>query len=108
TEVSAVKRGGTLRFHIAAEPPNFDMHANSTFAVNNAIAPAFNGLVQFDPAVPAEPPDAVVADLAESWEITDDGLSYTFKLVQNAKFHNGQPFTSEDVKATFNRIMDPP
>lgn len=101
-------RGGTLRMHISAEPPNFDMHANSTYAVNNAISPVHNMLVQFDPAKEFDPPESILPDLAESWEILDEGLSYTFKLVQNAKFHNGQAFTSADVAATFDRIMNPP
>jgi len=106
--VVAAKRGGTLKRHQLAEPPNFDSHANSTFAVNHAVAPAFNQLVQFDPADPNEAPETVIPDLAESWEVIDDGLTYAFKLVQNAQFHNGQQFTSADVAATFERIMDPP
>ncbi len=102
------QHGGAVSMHIAAEPPNFDMHANSTYAVNNAISQAFNMLLQFDPAIPSEPPDAVIPDLAESWEVSDDGTQYTFKLVQNARFHNGQDFTSADVQASFDRIMNPP
>src|SRR5688572_27847855 len=41
TAAGSIKRGGTLKKHIAAEPPNFDMHANSTYAVNNAVSPVF-------------------------------------------------------------------
>ena len=108
TAASGAKSGGTLRMHIAAEPPNFDMHANSTYAVNNAISPLFNMLVQFDPSKEFDPPESILPDLAESWEASNDGLSFTFNLVQNAAFHDGKPLTSEDVKATFERIKDPP
>jgi len=108
TPAEMVKRGGTLRMHIAAEPPNFDMHANSTYAVNNAISPVFNMLVQFDPAIEDESIDTIIPDLAESWEVTNEGQTYAFSLVQNGVYHDGKPLTSDDVKATFERIMDPP
>jgi len=101
-----VKRGGTLRWEIAGDPPNFDMHSNSTYRVNSPLMPTHNMLVQMDPFVAAEPPDAVIADLAKSWTLDDD-LTITFDLVENAKFHDGQPFTSADIKATFNRIWNP-
>lgn len=45
--------------------------------------------------------------LAESWEISDDGLQIDFKLRKNVKFHNGDPFTAEDVKFTFEAILKP-
>ena len=102
-----VKRGGTLRWEIAGDPPNFDMHSNSTYRVNQPLSPVHNLLVQMDPFVALEPPDAVVPDLAKSWTLDDD-LTVTFDLVENAKYHDGQPFTSADVKATFERIWNPP
>ena len=109
TEAAAMgKRGGTLKFHISAEPPNFDMHANSTYAVAHPTTPMYNQLVQFDPGIPENSPSTVIPDLAESWEVSDDGLKITFNLVQNATFHEGQPFISADIAATFGRIMDPP
>ncbi|HSJ53988.1 MAG TPA: ABC transporter substrate-binding protein [Anaerolineae bacterium] len=46
-------------------------------------------------------------DLAESWDVSDDGLSYTFHLRQGVKFHTGQELTAEDVKFTFERLYDP-
>jgi len=108
TPPETVTRGGVLRKHIAAEPPNFDMHANSTYAVNNAVSPVFNTLVQFDPAIRNESPASIIPDIAESWEVSNEGLTYTFSIVQNGVFHDGKPLTSDDVKATFDRIMDPP
>jgi len=49
----------------------------------------------------------IVPGLAESWEISDDGLTYTFHLRQGVTFHNGDPFTADDVVFTVNRMMDP-
>ncbi|MGE5513536.1 MAG: ABC transporter substrate-binding protein [Bacteroidota bacterium] len=50
----------------------------------------------------------IVGDLAKSWEVAKDGLTYTFKLHDNVKFHDGAPMTSEDVKASYERIINPP
>ena len=47
----------------------------------------------------------IVPSLAESWDISDDGLEYTFHLRQGVKFHNGNDFTAEDVAYTFHRMM---
>ena len=47
----------------------------------------------------------IVSSLAESWDISDDGLEYTFHLRQGVKFHNGNDFTAEDVAYTFHRML---
>ena len=47
----------------------------------------------------------IVPSLAESWDISDDGLEYTFHLIQGVKFHNGNDFTAEDVAYTFHRML---
>ena len=98
------KRGGELKFAVSAEPPNYDCHANSSFAFIHPVRPHYNTLLRF---VPDKYPQ-VEGDLATSWEVSADTLSYTFKLEQNVKFHDGSAFTSADIKASYERIARPP
>jgi peptide/nickel transport system substrate-binding protein len=98
------KSGGELLFAVSAEPPNYDCHANTSFAFIHPVRPHYNTLLKFDPANYPE----VIGDLAESWEVSEDGLTYTFQLKQGVTFHDGSPFTSEDVKASYERIANPP
>lgn len=98
------KRGGTLAFAVSAEPPNYDCHANSSFAFIHPVRPHYSTLLEFDGANYPK----VRGDLAQSWTVSKDGLTYTFKLHRNVKFHDGTPLTSADVKATYDRIVNPP
>lgn len=61
----------------------------------------FNGLTAHDAD------DQVVPGLAESWDYDEDTYTYTFHLEENVKWHDGEPFTAEDVKFTIEAIMDP-
>jgi len=61
----------------------------------------FSGLVSFDPQLNLTP------DLAESWDVSDDGMMYTFHLRQNAKFHNGRAVTAQDFVYSFERAASP-
>src|SRR6266581_8406272 len=100
----APKRGGILNFSVVAEPPNYDCHASNTFALVHPIAPHYSLLVKFDgKAYPK-----VVPDLAQNWTVAPDGMTYTFKLRSGIKFHDGSAFTSEDIKASYERIISPP
>ena len=96
--------GGTLNLRTSGNPSNFDPLANGSGNVLAIIGPAYNGIMQYDPADASK----LIGDLAESWELSSDGLTYTFNLVQNAKFHDGVPMTSADVKYTFDVMRDPP
>src|SRR3972149_3499892 len=102
-EAQTPKRGGELRFAVSAEPPNYDCHANTSFAFIHPVRPHYNTVLRFDwPNYPK-----LTGDLAQSWSVSKDGLTYTFRLRQNVNFHDGTPLTSEDVKATYDRIRDP-
>ena len=98
------KRGGTLNFSVVAEPPNYDCHGSTTFALIHPIAPHYSLLVKFD----GKDYPKVVPDLAESWTVAPDGMTYTFKIRSGVKFHDGSPLTSQDIKASYERIIDPP
>src|SRR6476660_4134549 len=89
------KRGGILNFAVTAEPPNYDCHASQTFALLHPVSPFYSYLVKYDAAHGSK----IAGDLAKDWSVSADGLTYTFKLHPNVKFHDGSPLTSADVKA---------
>ena len=67
--------------------------------------------LMFDNLIRRDPRDSgktIIPDLAQSWEIAKDGKTYTFHLRKGVEFHDGAELTSEDVKATFDRISKPP
>lgn len=82
---------------------HWDVHAcASLFSCLIEVAPRFNGLVQYDPVNTSE----VIGDLARSWEVSEDGKEYVFRL-HDAKFQDGKPVTAADVVFTFDRITEP-
>ena len=99
------KRGGTLRDGGLAGPSLFDIHQCSSRACIEPMGNLYDNLVRFDPFEPAF--SSVIGDLAKSWEISSDGLEYTFNL-RDAKWHDGTDFSADDVVATFQRIANPP
>lgn len=94
------KYGGVLSISIGADPPSMDLHQEVTAAVVHPIGPVYDGLVQIDPQNPA----AVIPDLAERWETSKDGLTYTFYLRKGVTWHDGKSLTSADVKYSLDRI----
>jgi peptide/nickel transport system substrate-binding protein len=98
------RSGGELVFAVPAEPPSYDGHREETFALIHPIAPHYSTLLRTDPN--DRTGTKVVGDLAESWTISKDGMTYTFKLRKGVKFHDGSEMTSKDVKATYDKIKD--
>jgi peptide/nickel transport system substrate-binding protein len=98
--------GGELVALVPSEPPSYDGHAEGTFGVVHPLAPHYNGLLRIDPF--DKTGTRVVPDLAESWTISKDGLTYTLKLRRGVKFHDGTEMTSRDVKASYDKIVSPP
>jgi peptide/nickel transport system substrate-binding protein len=96
--------GGTLKIALRGDPATLDCHAISSSHVAFALFPAYSTLLKFD----AANYPAIVGDLAQSWTVSKDGLVYTFKLHPGIKFHDGTPLTAVDVKATYERLRNPP
>lgn len=102
--VLAQKSGGTLRISHRDNPPSASIHEESTISVNQPFMAVFNNLVFFDPKEKVNSPDHIVPELAESWTYNPDNTQLTFKLRQGVKWHDGKPFTSADVKCTWDAL----
>jgi len=100
------RNGGELVFPVPSEPPSYDGHREETFGLIHPIAPFYNTLLRVDPNDPGG--TKPVASLAESWTVSQDGKTYTFKLRKGVKFHDGSEMTSRDVKASYDKIIFPP
>src|SRR6266536_2269847 len=99
------RSGGTLTFVVNAEPPSFDGHRETTFALLHPIAPHYSLLYKFDP----DNLTTVIPDVAADMpQVSADKLTVTIKLRTDVKFHDGALMTSDDVVATYNKIIFPP
>jgi len=94
------KRGGTLVIARVEEVSGLDPHKHSTPASLRAIELMYDTLLTFDQNL------NVVPHLAETWQWSEDGRTLTMTLRPNVQFHNGDALTAEDVKYTFERILD--
>src|SRR5213593_3335569 len=98
------RRGGILLAAIGADAPSLDPHQEATFATLQPVAPLYSTLLQIDPYSYPN----IIGDAASEWKIAPDGLSYTFKIRQDVRFHDGSPLTAADVKASYDKILNPP
>src|ERR1700741_53721 len=94
------KEGGTFVSARTTEATGLDPQLVPAFS-RSARSP-----LMFNPPVRFEPDMTPVPELAESWQVSPDGLAWTFKLRQGVKFHDGQEMTSADVKFTFDRLFE--
>ena len=97
---AAMKQGGDLRAALTGEPDVLDPATSSIYTGAQVYEQIFSKLIDMDAS------GNFVPDLATSWT-ENDPKTWTFKLVPNATFQNGEKFTSADVKYTFQRILDP-
>ncbi len=95
----APRYGGTFIQAIGADPPHLNPAITSEVWSLITTGAIFDTLVNYD--FEQHP----VPQLAQSWEISKDGLSYKFNLVRNATWHDGKPVTSQDVKFTFEEVL---
>ncbi|MFC2969584.1 ABC transporter substrate-binding protein [Acidimangrovimonas pyrenivorans] len=94
-------KGGTLIWGHSETTQNLDRHKTGTASTSRVLQNVHAGLITVDKDF------NLIPDLAESFEQSEDGLTYTFKLRPGAKFHNGKDVTSADVKYSFERCADP-
>lgn len=102
------KKGGILTFVVPDEPPSSDGHRETTFALIHPFAPFYSVLIKVDPDNPGSPTDFVCDLCTEMPKPTDGGKTYTFKIRQGVKFHDGTPLTANDVVASYEKIIFPP
>ena len=93
----AQKKGGVLRIGNLGEPPALDAHWTTASITETLTNHIYEGLFSLDRENKPTPM------LAESYTVSKDGLTYTFKLRQGVKFHNGKEMSSEDVVASLGR-----
>ena len=102
------KRGGILTYMIPADGgPSLDGHKEATFATLHATAPFYSVLIRVNPDNPSSLD--FVCDLCTAMpEPTDNGLTWTFKIRDGVKWHDGSPLTAYDVAASWQEIVSPP
>ncbi|HWV34566.1 MAG TPA: ABC transporter substrate-binding protein [Thermomicrobiales bacterium] len=93
--------GGRLRIGLQGDPTELDPALTNLNAAGLVVDLVYEGLAHEAPDLTPQPA------LAESWTISDDLLTYTFKLRPGVKFHNGREFVADDVKYSFERIQNP-
>jgi peptide/nickel transport system substrate-binding protein len=97
-----VKPGGKIRLATSTDPVGLDPMISSAYSTALITEHVYGSLMQYDKEL-----NEVIPDLAESVEISEDKLLYTFKLRDGVKWHDGQPFTAEDVKFSIERQKNP-
>ncbi|HEX3304188.1 MAG TPA: ABC transporter substrate-binding protein, partial [Thermomicrobiales bacterium] len=95
------QEGGTLVTTSIDEPDTLNPWVTALVTTSDICCGVFNGLMRYDSN------QQIIPDLAEEFEISTDGLIYTFKLRQGVTFHDGAAFTAKDVDATWKAIMNP-
>lgn len=90
----------TLVFAMNTDVQSLDPQIQNDTTSEQVVKMLYNTLLKF------EDDGTVVGDLAESWSVSEDKLTWTFNLKQGVKFHNGKELTSADVKATFDRALN--
>lgn len=103
TEITGARQGGTLRLGYGTVTQILTLdpaQVTQGVVAGELISNLFSSLVQFDENL------GLVADLAETWTVSEDGMDYTFNLREGLLFHNGDTLTAPDFVYTYERTMD--
>lgn len=96
------KKGGIFNMAFGVTVPHYDIYQGSSSAV---LGHLYNNLIRYNLVDGLR---TIIPDLAESWELSPDGKTYTFHLRQGVQFSDGTPFSADDVVATYGRVLKPP
>ncbi len=97
--VSWAKSGGTLSMLIQPEVPTLASYLSTSMPVGQAASKIYDGLLEYNFDLSPRP------GLAESWEISSDGLTITFNIRKGVKFHDGKPMTAEDARYSIMEVL---
>ena len=100
------KHGGILRIYHRDSPASASIHEEATYSTNIPFMGVFNNLVIYKQDVAQNSLDSIVPELATGWARSPDNLQITFKLREGVRWHDGKPFTSKDVKCTWDMLME--
>jgi peptide/nickel transport system substrate-binding protein len=101
----AQKSGGTLKFFHRDSPASMSIHEEATISTVAPTMAVFNNLIVFNQHEKQNRPEFIEPELAESWSWNPDFTRLSFKLRQGVKWHDGKPFTSADVKCTWDMLI---
>ncbi|MBI2867710.1 MAG: hypothetical protein HYX97_05185, partial [Chloroflexi bacterium] len=99
------QRGGILRLAVArGSEAGFDPSLHSDWYIHLLLQPVYDGLLQLDPRSAGR---EVMPGIAESWQMTDDGRAWLFRIRSGVRFHNGDPVDAETVRFNIDRAINP-
>lgn len=96
------KYGGLLTAATTGDPPSFDIQTGNSLVILFPFGMCYNGLVRENEVKPGE----IVGDLAEKWELSPDGKTFTFNLRKGVKYHDGKTFTAKDAVFSLYRLRE--
>ena len=105
---SAQKQGGILKISHFDSPASMSLLEESTAAAVRPMMGVFNNLVVYDQNVPQNSMRSIVPELATGWSTNEEGTELIFPLRQGVRWHDGKPFTAQDVKCTWDLLMVQP
>src|SRR6266478_2789060 len=100
----AQKTGGILRMYSPDSPASMSIHEEITVYAEGPMMGVFNNLVMFDQHARQNSLQSIVPDLATGWSWSEDWTELMFSLRQGVKWHDGKPFTADDVKCTWDLL----
>ncbi len=98
------RAGGILNVGHNGDPVSYDPLQENTIVSLSPVIPCYSGVIQHDPLEPTK----VIGDLAQRWEMSSDGMVYTFFFNKGVKWHDNTPFTAEDARFSLDLVRQPP